>query len=216
MIAARQAQRYRPRDFNYGSRTATERERKPERRGFLGSSVDPVDWRESNDYRQDYLRRNRGIGGYLYVCSQCFKPMFGKDRIQVDHIIPPSKFATKKRVRGHGGFFSTIGKAFGFGGGSKDKDSWVKTSVMSRFLNHSFNCAAICGPCNRKKSNKINLQIVRGYGMKAVEVTAAVAQFALSLPFVALSTALWVTGKLVGAGFRLATENTSTHKRRRR
>lgn len=210
MLAARQVQRYRPRDFNYGHKTATVRERKPERRGFLGSSADPVSWRESNDYRQDYLARNKGIGGYLYVCSQCFKPMFGKDRIQVDHIIPPSKFATKKRVKGRGGFLSF----FGIGRG---QDTWVKTSVMSRFLNHSFNCAAICGPCNRKKSDKINLQIVRGYAMKAVEVTAAVAQFALSLPFVALSTGLWITGKMVGAGFRLATENTaSTHKRRRR
>lgn len=211
MLTARQAQRYKPRDFNYGSKTATVRVGKPAKRGFLSSVVDPEDWRKSNDYRQDYLERNRGISGYLYVCSQCFKPMFGGKKIQVDHIIPPSKFATKKRAKGNRGFFDRL-----FGSKDQSGDGWVKTSVMSRFLNHSFNCAAICGPCNQKKSNKLNLQIVRGYAMKAVEVTAAIAQFALSLPFLALATTLWLTGKLVGVGIKLAKQNNSTHKRRRR
>lgn len=34
------------------------------------------------------LKKNPGLFGCIWFCSQCGIPMFGKDNVQVDHIIP--------------------------------------------------------------------------------------------------------------------------------
>lgn len=124
-------------------------------------------WRDSNNYREEYFKRNRGFAGLLYFCSQCFKPMVNKQKIQVDHIVPPSRFSRRRQTRK----------------GIKN------TSFRSRMLNHSFNCAAICSKCNQRKSNKMGLWVLRGMLSKSVEVAANIAQIAVVLGF---ATALFI------------------------
>lgn len=138
-------------------------------------------WRDSNDYRRDYFDQHNGICGYLYVCSQCFKPMFKKSSMQVDHIVPPSRFAVSK-IRG---------------------GQHVKTSMMARFLNHSFNCVAICPHCNQSKGNKMDYRVGMGFAMKAIELSHTAFQFILSIPFVALATTMWIARGALTPVFRL-------------
>lgn len=192
MITPRNTTVYKPKNFNYGpndrpvqrsSSRSANKKRTPSTEGG---------WRDSNNYREQYFEKNHGIGGYGYICSQCWKPMFKKANIQVDHIIPPSRFAVKKRRKGQ----------------------WVKTSIMARFLNRSFNCAAICPDCNRRKSNKLNAQILQGYAMKSLEVLYGASQFALSLPFMTVATGLWLTRKAVISTANFAGGGTSSNQRR--
>lgn len=44
--------------------------------------------REAYNYRSAYFRKNPGLFGFIWFCSQCGIPMFGKENVQVDHIIP--------------------------------------------------------------------------------------------------------------------------------
>lgn len=44
--------------------------------------------REAFNYRKAYFEKNPGLFGCIWFCSQCGIPMFGKDNVQVDHIIP--------------------------------------------------------------------------------------------------------------------------------
>lgn len=194
MIAPRDTVVYNPKNYNYGQQTKPSR-KNPER-GVRKSHTSPSTggWRDSNDYRSKYFEKNHGIGGYGYVCSQCWKPMFRKENIQVDHIIPPSRFARKKQKGGQ----------------------WVKDSIMARFLNNSFNCAAICPDCNRRKSNKLNGQILHGYAMKAVEVLYGVSQLVLSVPFMAVATGMWLTRKLVVGVASFANSNGGKRKKTKR
>ena len=190
MIAPRDTAVYKPKKFRYGS--SSKPINKEEGRGVRKSNSSPSvkGWRDSNDYRAQYFERNHGIGGYGYICSQCWKPMFKKENIQVDHIIPPSRFAVEKKKKGQ----------------------WVKTSAMARFLNRSFNCAAICPDCNRKKSNKIDSKIIHGYAMKSVEVAYGLTQFLLSIPFMATAFAMWGVRKMVLKGYGTF----AGHKRKKR
>lgn len=182
MISPRETTEYKPKKFKYGHTTEPIRRRES---GVAGKSRSPVStkgWRDTNDYRKQYFERNHGIGGYGYICSQCWKPMFKKENIQVDHIIPPSRFAVNKKKKGQ----------------------WVKTSIMARFLNHSFNCAAICPDCNRKKSNKIDGRVIHGYAMKSVEVAYGLSQLLLSIPFMATAFGMWGIRKIVSKGIKTA------------
>ena len=170
--------------FGYNHYTGALRPLFSPRGGMRVSQSPPVveHWRDSNDYRRQYFEKNRGFMGMLYICSQCMRPMFrNSQRLQVDHIIAPSRFSNKKMV---GGRFS--GKQQGI------KD----TSIGARFLNNSFNCVAICDTCNRNKSNKLGLYAVRGIAAKLMEVTVKVASFAVVL---GVSASLLVAG----TGFRL-------------
>lgn len=53
--------------------------------------------RDSYDYRYHYLKHNKGIFGNFYVCSQCYK-ILEKDSMEVDHIVPNSKWYAPNRV----------------------------------------------------------------------------------------------------------------------
>lgn len=44
--------------------------------------------REAFNYRAAYFNKNPGLFGCIWICSQCGIPMFGKENVQVDHIIP--------------------------------------------------------------------------------------------------------------------------------
>lgn len=93
--------------------------------------------RESYDYRKNYLKHNPGLFGGLYLCSQCLTPLSRED-MQVDHIIPVSKWFAPNRV---------------------------------------INCCAICGPCNRHKSDRITKAMtIKGISMKLFEEFYILAQ----------------------------------------
>lgn len=53
--------------------------------------------RESFPYRKKYLEHNRGILGIFYRCSLCGK-IITRDQMEVDHIIPISKWYAPNRV----------------------------------------------------------------------------------------------------------------------
>lgn len=44
--------------------------------------------REAFNYRAAYFNKNPGLFGCIWFCSQCGIPMFGRENVQVDHIIP--------------------------------------------------------------------------------------------------------------------------------
>ncbi len=48
-------------------------------------------YRLSYDYRREYFKRNPGIFGCIWFCSQCYRPLFGKKQVYIDHIVPLSK-----------------------------------------------------------------------------------------------------------------------------
>lgn len=49
------------------------------------------EYRESYNYRKEYFKRNPGMFGCVWFCSQCYKPLFGKKNVVIDHIVPLSK-----------------------------------------------------------------------------------------------------------------------------
>lgn len=49
------------------------------------------EYRQSYNYRSEYFKRNPGLFGCVWFCSQCFKPLIGKKNVVIDHIIPLSK-----------------------------------------------------------------------------------------------------------------------------
>lgn len=48
-------------------------------------------YRRSYNYRSEYFKRNPGLFGHIWFCSQCGRPLIGKDNVYIDHIIPLSK-----------------------------------------------------------------------------------------------------------------------------
>lgn len=114
-------------------------------------------WRDATDYREDYFKKNPGLFGCIWFCSQCGRPLFGRKQVQVDHIIPPSKFAHKKYDR---------------------KGNLVRnTSYVSERLNTTVNLVACCAKCNSKKSDRIDgIVTTRAVVGKVAETTAMTAQ----------------------------------------
>lgn len=49
------------------------------------------EYRQSYNYRQEYFKRNPGLFGCVWFCSQCFRPLIGKKNVVIDHIIPLSQ-----------------------------------------------------------------------------------------------------------------------------
>lgn len=49
------------------------------------------EYRASYDYRKEYFRKNPGLFGCIWFCSQCYRPLFGKDQVVIDHIVPLNK-----------------------------------------------------------------------------------------------------------------------------
>lgn len=49
------------------------------------------EYRESYNYRAEYFKRNPGLFGCIWFCSQCYRPLFGRKQVVIDHIVPLSK-----------------------------------------------------------------------------------------------------------------------------
>lgn len=54
--------------------------------------------REAFNYRYAYFKKNPGLFGCIWFCSQCGIPMFGKDNVQVDHIIPLASIGLNRTI----------------------------------------------------------------------------------------------------------------------
>ena len=103
-------------------------------------------WRDSNDYRNEYFRKNKGVCG-LYFCSLCFRAMTRNDhRLEVDHIYPPSRLSRRNST------------------GTRN------TSFFARRFNSTWNCTTICRDCNRKKGNNVGFVTFRGVAFKVAGV----------------------------------------------
>lgn len=48
-------------------------------------------YRQSYNYRSEYFKRNPGLFGCVWFCSQCYRPLIGKKQVIIDHIVPLSK-----------------------------------------------------------------------------------------------------------------------------
>lgn len=49
------------------------------------------EYRRSYNYRSEYFKQNPGLFGCIWFCSQCYKPLFGKKNVVIDHIVPLNK-----------------------------------------------------------------------------------------------------------------------------
>lgn len=49
------------------------------------------EYRASYNYREEYFKKNPGLFGCIWFCSQCFRPLIGKHNVVVDHIRPLNK-----------------------------------------------------------------------------------------------------------------------------
>lgn len=56
--------------------------------GKVRSGEELKAYRESYNYRREYFKRNPGLFGCIWFCSQCYKPLFGKHNVYIDHIVP--------------------------------------------------------------------------------------------------------------------------------
>lgn len=149
-------------------------------------------WRDSNDYREEYFRKNPGLFGVLYFCSQCYKPLVGRHNVQVDHIYPPSRLVFKKGPFAKGyrvvdRVIRSFARMFGFK--IKAASMGANTSLLAEAMNTSMQSVAICPKCNKKKSNKVGLVTVKGFVAKIMETILFKGQ-ALIVLVIALTTKL--------------------------
>lgn len=87
----------------------------------------------STNYRTDFIDNHPGWNGF-YVCAYCGK-IIPKSKMEVDHVIPVS-LSRKKR--------------------------WYRFLLKGKSVNDKSNMVASCSRCNRRKSNKAGLWMLRG------------------------------------------------------
>ena len=122
----------------------------------LKSTAKPANkWDRSTSYRKDFFATNKGLlGGWLYFCAYCGKPLTRK-KVQVDHHIAINYVKhnpLQKLYFGIGNVFSNIGGSLLHG------KNWKKNEGV----NVSYNLLPACARCNQKKSDKGGIWIVRG------------------------------------------------------
>lgn len=54
--------------------------------------------RASFNYRNEYFKKNPGIYGKIWFCSQCGKILIGKNNVVIDHIVPLNNVAGVNRT----------------------------------------------------------------------------------------------------------------------
>ena len=54
--------------------------------------------RASFNYRNEYFKKNPGIYGNIWFCSQCGKILIGKHNVVIDHIVPLNSIAGVNRT----------------------------------------------------------------------------------------------------------------------
>lgn len=133
-------------------------------------------WRDNNDYREEYFRKNKGLFGRVYICTGCGVPIIDKSKAHVDHMIPPSL---------------ALGKTLS---GRRKSDG-----LLARALNHEFNCVIKCRTCNLRKGNRLTpMVIAKDVLGKSIEVGIKVSQVALTLGLAATLMTGHLTFKILG------------------
>lgn len=59
--------------------------------GCRVSGMTTQEYRASYNYREEYFKRNPGLFGCIWFCSQCYRPLFGRNQVVIDHIVPLNK-----------------------------------------------------------------------------------------------------------------------------
>lgn len=114
----------------------------------------PGKWERSEGYRSEFMKRNKGFFGKLYFCVYCGKPITAKN-MQVDHHIAINYVKKNPLLKLYFGISNSISNFFGslFHG-----KKWKKNTGV----NVSYNLVPACKRCNRLKSDKGGLWIIRG------------------------------------------------------
>lgn len=115
----------------------------------------PGKWERNEGYRKDFFNRNKGLlGGWLYFCVYCGRPIT-RSKLEVDHHIAINYVKHNPLLKIYFGIGNIISNFIGFlAHGSK----WKK----NKGVNVSYNLVPACRKCNRAKSDKGGLWIIRG------------------------------------------------------
>ena len=115
----------------------------------------PGKWDRSTSYRKDFFAANKGLlGGWLYFCAYCGKPLTRK-KVQVDHHIAINHVRKNPLLKLYFGLGNIVSNTLGYiVHGSK----WKKNTGV----NVSYNLVPACAHCNIKKSDKGGIWIIRG------------------------------------------------------
>ena len=111
-------------------------------------------WARSQGYRQDFLKTNKGLFGGLYFCVYCGKPITRK-RMQVDHHIAINHVKNNPLLKLYFGAMNTITNMV-------NRIIQGKQYKKNTGVNVSYNLVPACERCNKKKSDKGGIWIVRG------------------------------------------------------
>lgn len=79
---------------NSNSKTKNSNKRKKKTQGMTYSQKK----RASFNYRNEYFKKNPGIYGNIWFCSQCGKILIGKHNVVIDHIVPLNSIAGVNRT----------------------------------------------------------------------------------------------------------------------
>lgn len=110
----------------------------------------PSNFYRSSFYRDEFFENNKGIFGHgkHYRCAYCGK-ILSTDKTTVDHIIPIKKIQNKARYR-----------------------LYLKILTHSKNVNNIKNLAPACDRCNKKKSARGGIWIIKGFsGKKPLDIT---------------------------------------------
>ncbi len=111
-------------------------------------------WDRSENYRTEFMKRNKGLFGKLYICVYCGRIITAKN-LQVDHHIAINYVKRNPFLKLYFGIGNMISNLFGYMLHGKN---WKK----NKGVNVSYNLVPACKKCNRDKSDKGGLWIVRG------------------------------------------------------
>lgn len=114
-------------------------------------------WARADNYRSEFLKRNKGLFGCIYLCAYCGRPMTRKT-MQVDHHI------AVKRVQKNPLYKVYLGTVNTFMNISGRISSLVtgKKFVKSKGVNVTYNLIPACPKCNNRKSDKGGMWVLRG------------------------------------------------------
>ena len=82
------------RSSNSNSNSKNSNKRKKKTQGMTYSQKK----RASFNYRNEYFKKNPGIYGNIWFCSQCGKILIGKHNVVIDHIVPLNSIAGVNRT----------------------------------------------------------------------------------------------------------------------
>lgn len=115
-------------------------------------------WDRNDKYRSDFLKTNKGLFGCIYICVYCGRPMLRKT-MQVDHHLAVNHVKHNPLLKLWFGVNNTARNAMGYLVSSLTGKPYKKLSGV----NVTYNLLPACPKCNREKSDKGGMWVVRGY-----------------------------------------------------